>query len=425
MGTENGESFNDSYNMTIDEINYDVFVENIPGFLFFIIVSVVGTFGNANIILLYWRKFDQSNYRTAIIFLAVVDLSICSIVVPLRMVEIRYKYASSESICKCAMYLVHLLGQTSLYILAFIAVERYRKVCHATKAQFTQLQVRIICLVIFLIMVVISIPALFLFKSESIEIFDYPGYNGTVCHADGRKKIFARTFSGITILIGVFSIGTCLFCYSNIGRVIYTKVKSKQFSLRFSRHIETTDQSSNATMETEVTKETGPESVNINNATNTDLKENTLSKNKVPVIGNSTDLKENTESKNEFRVIGISTDLKENKKTKNQPPVMRKKKRPISSMYDRTLQIAFMFLVTTVLSFLFCLVSIIVDIIETKPDLERSMLETLGGSFYIFSGFLYLSNAINPIVYGFIDNKLRKEFIKLYTSIFCFICRRH
>ncbi|KAJ8311424.1 hypothetical protein KUTeg_010779 [Tegillarca granosa] len=48
--TENKTSFDEPYNLTVSEINYAIFVKNIPGFLFFIIVSVIGTFGNANII---------------------------------------------------------------------------------------------------------------------------------------------------------------------------------------------------------------------------------------------------------------------------------------------------------------------------------------------------------------------------------------
>ncbi|KAJ8311425.1 hypothetical protein KUTeg_010780 [Tegillarca granosa] len=310
-------------------------------------------------------------------------------------------------------------------MLAFIAVERYRKVCHATKGQFTQTQVRVICMIITLFMTVISIPALFLFTSESIEIFDYQGYNGTVCHVRGRgRAMAARAFSGVTMLIGVVAIGTCVFCYFNIGRVIYTKIKSKQFSLRFHKNTETSDQSSNSTMHTEITNETKEESLNNHKTMNMDLKENFTPKTGFPVTKISTDLEENIAPKQGILVNEISTDLEENNPTKTKSPVVHQKKKTGSSMYDRTLQIAFMFLIATILSFLCCLVSIVVDIIETKPNLEKTMLETLGGSFYIFSGFLYLSNAINPIVYGFIDNKLRKEFIKFYSTIFCFICRR-
>ncbi|XP_066289146.1 alpha-2C adrenergic receptor-like [Branchiostoma lanceolatum] len=92
------------------------------------VVCALGTTGNLLVILVNARRKDKSSAAIFVLTLAVVDLFICALKIPLKMVEMQHVTYTSTMWCKSSPYFTLASLLSSVFLLTAIAVDRYRAV---------------------------------------------------------------------------------------------------------------------------------------------------------------------------------------------------------------------------------------------------------------------------------------------------------
>lgn len=95
------------------------------------VFAVVGTVGNIPILIVYFHRNDHTTANTFIKVLAIIDLLVCSLIMPYTMVY-ELHMVRNDVICRTFEFLRHIVIGASNITLVAIAVERYIAVCRLT-----------------------------------------------------------------------------------------------------------------------------------------------------------------------------------------------------------------------------------------------------------------------------------------------------
>lgn len=103
--------------------------------LFLIICFITGLAGNVAVLLIYCKFYKQTNYRVYVIFIAAIDTTFCTTVVPFYVVAIVFRYGFQwDAICRIGCFLAIFLSLASLMVLMIIAIDRYIVVLRPMKS---------------------------------------------------------------------------------------------------------------------------------------------------------------------------------------------------------------------------------------------------------------------------------------------------
>ncbi|XP_046577841.1 G-protein coupled receptor 84-like [Haliotis rubra] len=109
-----------------------------PVALFLGILMLVGFFGNLMACYIYTVRLKAVSSRLFLVALAVLDLIMCSLCIPVEIVSIRYIYLFNHNwLCKCFGTLLLYCSVASGSILVAIAVDRYKLICKPFGKQMT------------------------------------------------------------------------------------------------------------------------------------------------------------------------------------------------------------------------------------------------------------------------------------------------
>ncbi|XP_045181972.2 D(2) dopamine receptor A-like [Mercenaria mercenaria] len=132
---------------TLNKLNYEEVLRQIPLMMFLAILGVIGTVGNSLVCYVYKKKYSASNCRTFVIVLSVVDVLISALVIPFEILVLFREYNFKRSwICKISVFLSTWPTLTSGFLLLAIAIDRYRKVCRPFSWQISHSAARNMCL---------------------------------------------------------------------------------------------------------------------------------------------------------------------------------------------------------------------------------------------------------------------------------------
>lgn len=405
-----------------EELERSLFLADLPGIIFLLIVCMVGTIGNLHVIVVYSIKYKPSNHRILIVVLSTVDFLACIVAIPLNVHHLRYYYSTPNFVC--SLFLPHFVSFTSVFLLAAIAIERFRKVCQPLKRQLSSNEVGITCVILIIVSIILSIPA---FQFYGSELHRIEGTNLTlpICAFPraNQNQAFLRVYNMTPPFFGSISIIICLVVYSIIGKLIYSKAKAKEFSLS-SRGYKTDSITSmtTSTTTTSISKQNELEQkeqgvtlifkkakITLEDQKNEITQEPQENKDTpfLPLENNSKDKDQNGR---------LSGKLQENR-TSTLPREKLKQATNSARQYNRTLQITLMLLVATGVSYICYLVSVTFLIFLSIGDLSIEAAEHLGPGYIILEHFFTISNAINPIVYALFDWNFRKRCCIMYTNI--------
>ena len=198
-------------------------------------LSLVGVVGNISVLIVYFRRSDRLASNTFIKVLAFIDLLVCSFVSSYTIVY-ELHLVTSDIICRFCEFLRHLCVFASNITLVAIAMERYIAVCHIS----TKLNVNSINLgiwVIFGLSSILAAPAVGLFAVvEDYEVqdikcrFPHELTSGKFCHFTfvimGKILVTAYQFAQIVIFLITVFIITLL--YSIIYFTLWKKSKVRR-----------------------------------------------------------------------------------------------------------------------------------------------------------------------------------------------------
>lgn len=221
--------------LTIDEFNHRVSDKLIAPLVFIILMLIIGIPGNAVVLIIYWRKYTKSVYRTIVWNLAVVDFSFCMIGIPFNINRVTQYYSfPAEWICVTFIVVTMTFLAYSSNLILLLSVCRFRKICMPLKSQFTNKNIKYWVLVCFVIGFGCAAPQIFIPKFEAINL----GHNltGHTCAISLRNPSIysvAYTYCAVT-LFSSYTLALIIL-YSLIGWKVYRQSR-KQMGESTSSH---------------------------------------------------------------------------------------------------------------------------------------------------------------------------------------------
>ena len=135
------------------------------------LVIALGVPGNLLVLLVYLKHRRVTSTDWFIIFITLCDFISSTINVPvyLTFTSGAWEQYGSDIICKLHMFLSQSVVLSSTFLICGIAVERYWKVCQASRTKLTPIKSRNICLVISLIATLLSMPTFGLYHNNKYK----------------------------------------------------------------------------------------------------------------------------------------------------------------------------------------------------------------------------------------------------------------
>ncbi|KAH1009446.1 neuropeptide F receptor isoform X1 [Dendroctonus ponderosae] len=188
-------------NKAIDEPAYTILI------MMYSFLIILGTLGNLLVIVAVFRKPAMRSPRNLfIVNLAVADLLLCTVTMPLTLMEILTKYfplGNNPFVCKT----IGILQATSTYVstisITAIALDRYQVIVYPTRENLQLFGAALILLIIWLIAVMLAMP-LFIYRhllhhdlpgmDEAIPSLDFCIENWPIEHGRAYYSIFSLIF---------------------------------------------------------------------------------------------------------------------------------------------------------------------------------------------------------------------------------------
>lgn len=386
----------------------------IPVIVYMIVLTVVGTFGNILVCCVYCCKPTKSSSHFFIMALAVLDLLTCIIGMPTEITDLRYPYMFyASAACKLLRFVESVTTIGSSMILISVAVDRYLRICKLGKMISVKASKKI-CVVAMFVGVALSWPACLIFGRATEEL--EPGVWGVDCSTDDSMHgtLWPPIYYGFLGLLFICCLIFFSVIYIQIGLQIWRQKRAKigQKSNReseISSKSARTFSSSSAHESSDPVEEVkgGAPDDNGSDPISTDMSSEQMndSYSKKKCIKNN-----NKERK--FSSISSAS-------VKSSAPTKRKIK------VTRTTVVLFAVTVAYVISYLPFLILMVIRSI--KKDFEDNLTPTQEVVFKFCVKSYFINNAINPIIYSFLNINFRKDAKKMIMRIFgaCCCCRRH
>lgn len=216
----------------LDQINDEMAINVLPVILLICIYMFVGLFGNLLVAYYYGCFVKPSPSYYFIVAMAIYDIILCCVSMPLEIVDLRFSYNFPSVIaCKVLRFVNYFSSTASGLVLITVAVDRYRKVCQSFKNQITMTTAKIIIGVLCFASVCIAWPALVIYDINVVNISSAPGLNGYDCTTIRNKeyKVYISIYNGVCFLIFIGCITTLIVLYILIGKKLY-HLKKFRFS---------------------------------------------------------------------------------------------------------------------------------------------------------------------------------------------------
>ena len=173
-------------------------------------LAVVGILGNIPVLIVYFRRRDNLPTSTFIKVLAVIDLIVCAFFMPYTIVY-EFHLVTSDIMCRVCEFMRHCTLFISVITLVAIASERYFAVCKiSTKLNVNSINIGV--WVIIILAAILAVPAIGTFAVvHDWDVKDIP------CH-------FPHEYTS-----GIF----CHFTYTLIGKPLVTAYQILQAVISF------------------------------------------------------------------------------------------------------------------------------------------------------------------------------------------------
>ena len=215
----------------VERINDDMTETLMPAIVIVVVYMVLGFIGNPLVIYYYGFRSRSTSSFHFILALAVFDLIVCCVSMPLEIVDMTHFYEfESAAACKILRFVNYFATIGSGGILMALAVDRYRKICKPLRKQFTIQITRIVIGGVCLFSFCISWPSLVFYNIVQVNITKVPGLTGSDCTMirDEHYKVMITIYNVFLFLCFIISVSALIILYSLVGRTLFRVKCCKQ-----------------------------------------------------------------------------------------------------------------------------------------------------------------------------------------------------
>lgn len=207
------------YNITQTDINEP----NLLAAVIFVgCLSGIGVPGNILVLLVFSLKHKPSVYRTIILTLTMYDTLLCGITLPFEIYDMHnnFTFRAGEWTCKLFRTFNYFLVFNSGYTVLFMAIDRFRRVVRPLKIQMSLRHAHIGIVVIFIVSVVLTIPNLFIRGIHVVRLREnVTGYDCTISDEYTNSNV-PTIYNLVLLLLCIATISVLIFLYIWIGHEI-------------------------------------------------------------------------------------------------------------------------------------------------------------------------------------------------------------
>lgn len=352
-----------------------------PVFVFLVIIMIVGTLGNLLVLFVYCKRFRKTSSNYFIVAMAVFDLLACVIGLPTELYDLSHSYSFQNSaMCKLFRYSEAVVVYGSAIILVEIAFDRYFKICKPLW-MIELYKIKAMCICAGIIAVVISVPAIVLYGISRTPTPDghIQGYDCSI-EEKYRKKTFAHVYYGMLLFVFLFTVIILSALYIRI----WVEIKRRK-ELVIGDHVQSAPR----------------EEIPMDSSSQGDQKTKKL---RVKYCSEYSD----EDSQDITNRISLRPRFQSLAETMSRIRV------------SRTTIVLFAVTVAFVISYLPGIVIMICRSFIKDLEKNQSIAEQVLSK--LFSKFYFLNNAINPVIYSFLNVSFRRRCAALVKKLF--LCRR-
>lgn len=407
-----------------------------PVIVYVSILMIIGSFGNIFVCIYYGCKTKRSTNSLFIVALAIFDLTVCVITMPIEIVDLRFFYMfTNVPACKISRLVNHIAADGSATTLLAIAIDRYRRLCRPLSPQLEIRHAKIAVLFAVVFAMILAWPAIIFYKPVNVNVTDPSNRSivlqGSDCTTTKEDEYRSYLWAFNIVQFVVYVVATMILCvlYSLVGRSIY-RYKGRRIKYASTKRI-AYEADSNHAAQNDSTK-TSVQTVDSSLESDTKTQVNHDSGSEVTV--------KVSENKDEKATENIIKDEKEVDSEKENTPKIKngiytkrqlastrkslsasKYKTPKDKTPDiKTVKCTVLMLVITVffiVGYLPYLVLVIWRIFQTSY--EGDILSDAGLVGFQFGIRSYLINsAVNPILYGFFNDNFRNYLFVTFCPCF-------
>lgn len=239
-------SFNETdryFSTLLQQFNDNAIKDNfIPSLVLTISMIIIGIPGNVLIIVVYMKRWKKSTSRIFILALAFNDLFNCLFTMPVEIYFIFNIYMTDKPyLCKISRFFTFWTNDGSSLILMGIAVDRLQRICHPFKLQLSISTVKKIVIVSMVASLIVAWPSLFIYGTTNMQIpvDRNKSVNAKIClYAEKPSVRLDHTVFVFFIMVGnsvldVFFLvvyGIILYHVKNSGRELRKMSKANLYS---------------------------------------------------------------------------------------------------------------------------------------------------------------------------------------------------
>ncbi|KAK0040720.1 neuromedin-U receptor 2 [Biomphalaria pfeifferi] len=373
-------------------------LENVPAMIFVSFLMFIGVIGNALVVYVYRRRFRKTSSNYFILTMAIFDLIACVIGMPTEIYDLNNPYTFYSMVgCKILRWCETFTVYGSLIVLLEIGFDRYFKICRPLM-MVSLSKIRFLCAMAVVLAALVSIPVILLYGIDRNHT-SVPGVYGFDCSIseDYKNTTFQKVFYSVLGVVFILILIILVSLYMRIW-----------MEIRCRRRMVIGDQ---------IAKDDSVDS------------RKRLRIKYVPSVSEDEALNNSVHQSNSVSMTELQMNSS-GKTTLTQTSVERRTKMQSIAMYasrlkvTRTTLVLFAVTVAFVLSYLPALAVMVVR--SVVKDFDRNQTGVSRAILKICANCIFINNAINPIIYSFLNIHFRRQVKKTIQRVFCcFHRRRH
>ena len=393
-------------------LNEEMRTAVMPVSIFVGILIFFGFFGNSFVLYVFIKRYHDCNFRYFVLCLALLDFISTLTTMPGEILtqQFWYMYPNYTEICKVKSFFNVFTVSGEALCLLTIAVDRYLKVCRPFGRQIKPKRARVLCLLIYVVAFILSIPVALMWGVQNTEkVFRGHTIKVRLCLIDEKYTDSPQPFAYVTSIETI--IGVCLV----LMFVLYIFV-AKKLILGHTSNEQRRQNSGSPMIHTFVTLSPNnittshPEYGDVGIGSDLPTQERVSTTNfSTTEVAQTTDEESGAVDLSEV-VVSATENTSRPRKCQ---AVARQNRERASRVRRKTL---IMFILTIIFIITTILYLTLLVFISSPENILSNMNNPSKAAYFFFFRLVFINHCINPLVYGCLDPQFKQVLgdIKMY-----------